>query len=73
MEIIVVLNLKTNKVALFTAKTLAGRFTGCSERTVARGIIRGVAVKKKYLFSQPGLVKLKKRPTFRKSANFGIS
>ena len=72
MEIIVVLNLKTNKVALFTAKTLAGRFTGCSERTVARGI-RGVAVKKKYLFSQPGLVKLKKRPTFRKSANFGIS
>lgn len=75
MTITAVLNLKTNKVNLFTSKKYAGVYAGCTEKTVRKAILSGRPVKKKWMFSQPELIryKTKRRLPIRGSAHLGFS
>lgn len=75
MDIIIVLNLRSNKVGLFSTKSLAAKDTECNERTVARAIISGKVVKGTYLFSVGEVEKLKKQKRqhyFISTANIGV-
>lgn len=75
MIITVVLNLKTNRVNLFTSKKYAGVYAGCTEKTVRKAILSGKSVKKKWMFSQPELIRYKTKRHFptRRSAFLGFS
>lgn len=61
MKITVVLNVKNLQVYLFNSKKMAGIFTGCTQKTVRKNIISGRVVKRKWIFSQPVIVRYRRK------------
>ena len=64
MRIIVVIEIKTLKVDLFSVKTLAAKFIGVNSRTISRAIESGRIVKGRWKFTEQEVTKMKGRGTF---------